>query len=101
MLVILSDIDGLYDKDPGKYPDAKLISCVEGVDESVKECAGGAGSMRGTGGMVTKLAAAQIVNKSGIDMFILNGADPYIIYDLLDGKKVGTLFRSTEREEVK
>lgn len=101
LLVILSDIDGLYDKDPGKYPDAKLISCVEGVDESVKECAGGAGSMRGTGGMVTKLAAAQIVNKSGIDMFILNGADPYVIYDLLDGKKVGTLFRSTEREEVK
>ncbi len=98
LLVILSDINGLYDKDPGKYADAKLISCVEGVDEKVKAYAGGAGSMRGTGGMITKLAAAQIVNENGIDMFILNGADPYIIYDLLDEKKVGTLFRAPKGE---
>ena len=97
LLIILSDIDGLYDKDPST-PEAKLISRVEGVTDEVRALAGGAGSNRGTGGMITKLAAAEIANGAGIDMFILNGSDPFIIYDLLDGKKVGTLFNSARRD---
>jgi len=92
LLIILSDIDGLFDKDP-KEPDAKLISRVEKVTDEIKTLAGGAGSSRGTGGMITKLAAAEIINNAGTDMFILNGSDPFILYDLLDGKCVGTLFK--------
>jgi len=92
LLIILSDIDGLFDKDP-KMPDAKLISRVEKVTDEIKVLAGGAGSARGTGGMITKLAAAEIINSAGTDMFILNGSDPFILYDLLDGKCVGTLFK--------
>lgn len=92
LLIILSDIDGLFDKDP-KSADAKLISRVEKVTDEIKALAGGAGSARGTGGMITKLAAAEIINKAGADMFILNGSDPFILYDLLDGKCVGTLFK--------
>ncbi len=94
LLILLSDIDGLYDANPNTNPDAKLISLVNGVDDSIRALAGNAGSNRGTGGMITKLTAATIANEKGIDMFILNGADPDIIYDLLDGKKVGTLFKS-------
>lgn len=91
MLIILSDIDGLYDSNP-KNPGAKLISRVDRVTDEITSLAGGAGSERGTGGMITKIAAAKIVNEANADMFILNGSDPFIIYDLLDGKKVGTLF---------
>lgn len=94
LLVLLSDIDGLYDANPNTNPDAKLIPLVEKVDDSIRALAGNAGSNRGTGGMITKLTAATIANEKGIDMFILNGADPDIIYDLLDDKKVGTLFKS-------
>lgn len=92
LLIILSDIDGLYDSNPAENYNAKLISRVEGITEEIKAHAGGAGSSRGTGGMITKLTAAEIVNAAGTDMFILNGSEPSIIYDLLDGKKVGTLF---------
>lgn len=91
-LVILSDIDGLYDSDPHKNSDARLISVVERVDEKILGYAGGAGSNRGTGGLVTKLHAAEIVTKSGIPMFIVNGKEPEIIYGLVDGKCVGTYF---------
>lgn len=98
LLIILSDIDGLYDKNPAVHADAKLISLVEGVTDSIKALASGAGSARGTGGMITKLTAAEIANDAGADMFILNGADPDIIYDLLDGGKVGTLFRAKKEE---
>lgn len=98
LLVILSDIDGLYDKNPSQNPDAKLIPLVEGVDDSIRALASGAGSERGTGGMITKITAAEIANAGGTDMFILNGADPDIIYELLDGAKVGTLFR-TKKED--
>ena len=92
LLIILSDIDGLYNMNP-ENPEAKLISKVDKVTDELKALAGGAGTERGTGGMITKLAAAQIVNNAGTDMFILNGSDPFIIYDLLDGEKVGTLFK--------
>jgi glutamate 5-kinase len=92
LLINLSDVDGLYDSDPRKNPDAKLIECVEGVDEHVIAMAGGAGTERGTGGMATKLEAARIVLGEGIPMYILNGKDPTILYELLDGRHVGTYF---------
>lgn len=96
LLIILSDIDGLYDSNPQINPDAKLISVVEKVDESVYAIAGGAGSRRGTGGMVTKLKAAEIVNPAGIDMIITNGAYPERIYEIFEGKSIGTLFCGTK-----
>ncbi len=92
LLINLSDVDGLYDSDPRKNPDAKLIECVHGVDEGVLSMAGGAGTERGTGGMATKLEAARIVLEKGIPMYILNGKEPTILYELLDGRHVGTYF---------
>lgn len=94
LLIILSDIDGLYDKDPRQSDDAKLIPVVEKIDDSILALAGDAGSMLGTGGMITKIHAAQIAAKAGFDMVIMNGADPAKLYDLFDGKPVGTLFRA-------
>lgn len=91
ILINLSDIDGLFDSDPRKNPDAKLIDRVEDID-AVASFAGGAGSDRGTGGMEAKLTAAKMVTDIGIPMFIMNGHDPEILYELLDGKKVGTYF---------
>ncbi len=91
-LIILSDIDGLFDKDPTKHEDAKLISEVNDVTDEVKALAGGAGTNRGTGGMVTKLIAAEKAIKAGIEMVIINGKNPKTIYDVLEGKQVGTKF---------
>ena len=90
-LVILSDIDGFFDKDPRLYKDAKLISRIENIDESVYELAGGAGSRRGTGGMRTKLQAADLATAQGIDVLVTNGANPKALYDVVEGKKIGTL----------
>ena len=91
-LVILSDIDGLYDADPRSNPDAMLIPVVTELTEEIVACAGGAGSNRGTGGLVTKLHAAEITMPAGIPMYIVNGNDPAILYDLCEGKKRGTYF---------
>ena len=91
-LIILSDIDGFYDRDPRLYKDAKLISRIESIDESVYELAGGAGSRRGTGGMRTKLQAADLATRSGIDTIVMNGQNTDGLYDLAEGRKVGTLF---------
>lgn len=93
LLILLSDIDGLYDSDPRTNPDAKIIPLVETVDDSIRSLAGGNGTSRGTGGMVTKISAAQIATDAGIDMIIANGENPKILYDILDGSQVGTLFR--------
>ena len=93
LLIILSDIDGLYDSDPRENQNAKLISTVEKTDESIEALAGGAGSNRGTGGMITKIHAAKAATKNGIDMLIANGADPDVLYDILEGKQIGTLFK--------
>lgn len=92
LLILLSDIDGLYDSNPKDNPDAKLIPVVETIDEKIEALAGGAGSDRGTGGMITKIHAAEQAGNAGIDMIIANGANPYILYDIADGKEVGTLF---------
>lgn len=96
-LVILSDIDGLYDADPRQNPTAKLIPVVEQLDDDILRHAGGAGSQRGTGGMVTKLHAAQIATEAGIQMVICNGQDPDNLYRLFDGEPVGTWFRAREK----
>ncbi|MBR2454373.1 MAG: glutamate 5-kinase [Clostridia bacterium] len=92
LLLNLSDVDGLYDSDPRTNPDAKLIDRVEELDEKIYAIAGGAGTDRGTGGMIAKLNAAKMATGSGIPMFILNGHDPEILYVLLDGGHVGTYF---------
>ena len=94
MLIILSDINGLYDKDPNKFSDAKIISEVKDIDESIYQMAGGAGSRMGTGGMITKLNAAKISTEAGMDMIIMNGSDPKDIYKAIDSQPVGTIFRA-------
>lgn len=91
-LIILSDIDGLYDKDPRRFDDARLIERIEKIDESILSFAGGTGSRRGRGGMKTKLQAASLASSEGIDTIVMNGKNPEKIYDILDGKTVGTLF---------
>ena len=92
VLINLSDVDGLYDSDPRKNPEAKLISRVDVLTSEMLSGAGGAGTSRGTGGMVAKLTAADISTKAGIPMFIMNGQDPEILYRLMDGDKIGTYF---------
>lgn len=92
LLVLLSDIDGLYDKDPHKSPDARLIDTVQTLDERIYALAGGEGSELGTGGMVTKLRAAKIATEAGCEMVIANGSRPEVLYDILEGKRVGTRF---------
>lgn len=94
LLVILSDIDGLYSEDPRKNPDAVLIHEVDEINDEIRALAGGAGTANGTGGMVTKLNAAEIANKAGIDMVIMNGKNPMKIYDLFEDKPIGTIFRA-------
>lgn len=97
LLINLSDVDGLYDADPRSNPDARLIDRVEHIDD-VYATAGGAGTSRGTGGMIAKLNAAGIVTSAGIPMFILNGHDPEVLYALLDGAHIGTYFCAEERK---
>ena len=97
-LVILSDIDGLYDSDPHKNPEAKLIPTVERIDERILSYGGGAGSERGTGGVAAKLAAAQIACREGITTYLVNGEDPTILYRLGDAERPGTVFLPYEDE---
>ena len=92
LLILLSDIDGLFTADPHKEQNAKIISRVEKITPEIEALAGGVGSEVGTGGMVTKLKAAQISVQNGCDMIIANGKDPYVLYDIIDGKNVGTRF---------
>ena len=92
LLVLLSDIDGLFTADPHKNPDAKLINRVDKITEDIVKLAGGVGSNVGTGGMVTKIKAAQIATSAGCDMIIANGKDPAILYEIIEGKEIGTRF---------
>ncbi len=91
-LVLLSDIDGLYDQNPHGHPDARFIPVVRTIGPEIRALAGGAGSSLGTGGMVSKLEAADIVTKNGIDMVIMDGSEPEKLYALFEGKPVGTYF---------
>lgn len=99
LLILLSDIEGLYTADPRANPDARLIEVVEAITEEIEALAGDPGSRLGTGGMVTKLRAARIAGEKGIDMVIANGANPELIYDILEGKRVGTRFIGIRNQE--
>lgn len=91
LLIMLSDIDGLYDRNPAE-PDAKLISEVTEITEEIKKMAGGAGSTLGTGGMVTKILAVEIAKNSGTKTLLINGNNPAQIYNVLEGEEIGTYF---------
>lgn len=93
LLVLLSDIDGLYDADPRKDPEARLIHNVKAVTPELRAMAGGTGTWRGTGGMQTKLNAAELAMAAGVDMVITNGARPEDLYEIIEGKDVGTRFK--------
>lgn len=99
LLILLSDIDGLYTDDPRQNPNARFIETVEQLDESfLRMGKSSTGSMVGTGGMSTKLSAAQIATKSGADMIIANSADIRIIHRIMDGRNYGTLFVANRDE---
>ncbi len=93
LLILLTDIDGLYTADPRNDPSATLIPVVDEITPDLLATAGGKGSALGTGGMATKLHAADLCMEKGISTVIANGSDPEILYDILDGKPIGTLFR--------
>jgi len=92
LLIILSDIDGFYDCDPRRNCNSHMLPIVRQITPEIEMCAGGAGSRRGTGGMVTKLSAAKLANANHIDMVLASGSEPGVIMDILDGKSIGTLF---------
>lgn len=92
LLILLSDIEGLYDSDPHRNPDAKLIHVVPVLTDDVMALGGGSGSELGTGGMTTKLRAAQIATAAGCEMVIANGQRPELLYDIAEGLPVGTRF---------
>lgn len=96
LLVLLSDVEGLYSADPRKDPDAKVIPVIRELTPEIMALGGDAGSGLGTGGMRTKLTAAEIATEGGVDMVISDGAKPELLYDILSGKPVGTKFLKKE-----
>ncbi len=92
LLILLTDIDALYSADPRTHADAQRIPVVEEITSEILELAGGKGSALGTGGMITKLRAAEICMQNGCDTVIAHGAHPEILYDVLDGQSIGTRF---------
>ncbi|MBD5159461.1 MAG: glutamate 5-kinase [Ruminococcus sp.] len=94
LLLILSDIDSLYDDDPRTNPNAKPITYVEKITPEIEKVAGGAGTNLGTGGMSTKINAGKIASNAGIDMVIMNGKNPDLLYDLFEDKELGTFFKA-------
>ena len=99
LLILLSDIDGLFTADPHKDKNAVLLTRVEEITPEIESMTGGAGSKFGTGGMATKIRAARIATEAGIDMIIANGKEPNVLYDIVDGKPVGTRFVSREAKK--
>ena len=99
LLVLLSDIDGLFTDDPNKNPDAKFIDYVEHVDHHFEQMGKGSASDVGTGGMSTKLKAAKLATSAGADMVIANGADMGVIHQIVDGEQIGTLFKENRTED--
>lgn len=92
LLILMSDIDGLYTKDPNKYDDAEFIDCVPVIDDELYKMASGSSSTFGTGGMVTKIDAARIAADAGCDMIIANSREFNTISEIIEGKPIGTLF---------
>jgi glutamate 5-kinase len=101
LLIILSDIDGLYNNDPRKDENATMISKVIEISNEIEGLAGSTGSHFAKGGMATKISAAKLCDKAGIDTVITSGEEPSIIYDVLDGKDVGTLFVAKKESDLK
>lgn len=99
LLILLSDIDGLFTDDPNKNPDAKFIDYVEHVDHHFEQMGKGSASDVGTGGMSTKLKAAKLATSAGADMVIANGADMGVIHQIIDGEQIGTLFKENRTED--
>ena len=100
LLILLSDIDGLFTDDPHKNPDAKFIDVVESLDDNLKAMGkGSTGSNVGTGGMAAKLVAARMATDAGADMVITNGNDVNHIYQVLDGEDIGTLFLAHKNQD--
>ncbi len=99
LLILLSDIDGLFTDDPNKNPDAKFIDYVDHVDQHFEKMGKGSASDVGTGGMSTKLKAAKLATSAGADMVIANGADMGVIHRIVDGEAVGTLFKENRTED--
>lgn len=93
LLVLLSDINGLYTADPHRDATARIVPEVNDIDDKIESLAGGAGSSLGTGGMATKISAAKRCMQAGIDMIIANGADPQILYGAVNGENAGTRFK--------
>lgn len=91
-LIILTDTDGLFDANPQEDENARLIPVVDKIDKKILSLCEGAGSTRGTGGMITKVHAAELATEAGIICAIINGSQPQDIYKLLDGRQIGTLF---------
>ncbi len=100
LLILMSDIDGLYDADPRTDPDARLLHDVIDITPGIEKMAGGAGSTHGTGGMITKLTAAKIATGAGIDMIIINSDNIQNLYDIVDGKTVGTRFLAQKKKKT-
>ncbi len=98
MLILLSDIDGLYTDDPRINKEAKFIDYVEVIDEKLSEMGKDSSTSVGTGGMATKITAAKIATNSGADMIIANGEDVYVINEIMEGKNVGTLFKAHKND---
>lgn len=98
LLILLSDIDGLFTDDPNRNQDARFIEYVDRVDERFQRMAKGSASDVGTGGMSTKLGAARLATSAGADMIIANGADMGIIHRIMDGERIGTMFRANRIE---
>ncbi len=92
LLVIFTDMDGLFDDDPRSNPEARLIPVVREITDDLRAIAGGAGTQNGTGGMATKLHAAELCMERNIPMFIINGNHPETLYDITEGRLAGTLF---------
>ena len=96
LVILLSDIQGLYESDPRKNPEAKMLEVVEKIDSSIESLAGAAGSNLGTGGMVTKIMAAKIANNAGIPLVIAHGAEENVLAKIVKGENVGTLFLAND-----
>ncbi|CAD7289028.1 glutamate 5-kinase [Campylobacter suis] len=98
LLIILSDIDGLYDKNPSEFKDAKFINIVEKIDQNIKNMAGSEGSKFGTGGMKTKIIAADMATKGGTNLIIASGSNPQNIVNIVRGDDIGTLFLRQDKK---
>ena len=92
LLIILADIDGFYEKDPRHNEDSVMLKEVREITKELEDCCGGAGSNLGTGGMITKLMAAEKAMDAGVSMILANGENPEILVDIINGEEIGTLF---------